>query len=117
MWSSVASAVNFTAAILLVAVSTYAVLSPKVHDGVVIKLGLIFVALGAGGLASALYNGLDLKDIHALTHSTLLLNIGLLIVIIGGVLRLRTPATCERRRRVSDLVPLDEAPASTPNTR
>lgn len=116
MWSSVASAVNFTAAILLVAVSTYAVLSPKVHDGVVVKLGLILVALGAGGLASALYNGLDTQDIRALTHSTLMLNIGLLIVIIGGVLRLRAPGV-GRRRRVSDFVPLDEQSNGTFNSR
>lgn len=106
MWHTVASAVDFVAALVLVCIATYAILSPKVSDGIVIKLGLIFVALGAAGMASALFGGLDAHDILAMTHATLMMNIGLLIVIVGVVMRLKSPSG--KRRRITDWVPLDD---------
>lgn len=100
----IASAFDFFAAIMLALIASWAVMSPRVQDGVIIKLGLIFVALGAGGLASALYDGLDSTDIHVLSHATLMLNVGLLVIVIGAVARLRSPG---KKRRVSDWIPLD----------
>lgn len=63
------------------------VLSAKVHDGIVIKVGLISMAFGFGSIALRMVNGLGPEDLYGLARSLLLVNAGLAVVIVGYLLR------------------------------
>lgn len=72
-----------------------AILSPRVHDGVVIKIGLICMVIGFSTLSLRLLEGIE-----ALARPLMLVNAGIAVVIIGYLLRkvrARHPV-----RRVSD---------------
>jgi len=59
-----------------------AVISPRVHDGVVIKVGLICMAVGFGAISLQL-----LECVEALTRPLMLVNSGIAIVIVGYLMR------------------------------
>lgn len=59
-----------------------AILSPRVHDGVVIKAGLICMAAGFGAISLQLLDGLD-----SIARQLLLVNAGLSVVIVGYLIR------------------------------
>ncbi len=76
-----------------------AILSPKVHDGIVIKVGLICLAAGFGAIALRLVDGVGPDDVIGLERALLLVNAGIAVVIVGYLMRkaLRHPV-----RRSSD---------------
>ena len=64
-----------------------AVLHPKVHDGIVIKVGLICMALGFGAIALLLYEGVMPRTLVGMEHALMLVNAGIAVVILGYVWR------------------------------
>lgn len=60
-----------------------AVLSPRVHDGVVVKAGLISMSLGFGSIALRTADGLYAWDGIGLSHSMLLVTAGVAVVMVG----------------------------------
>jgi hypothetical protein len=92
----------------IAAAMVWAVLSPRVHDGVVIKVGLILMALGFGGIALRM---LDPSSAPAnqlaemLARSVFLINIGAAVALAGY--RWRTRHKPRVRRRATDWGDLD----------
>lgn len=64
-----------------------AILSPKVHDGVVIKIGLICLAAGFGAIALRLLDGVNPDEVVGLERALLLVNAGIAVVIVGYLMR------------------------------
>lgn len=64
-----------------------AVLSPRVHDGIIIKVGLVSMALGFGACALRLLDGSAAGDGQALGRCLLLINSGIAVVVIGFLVR------------------------------
>lgn len=85
----------------------FSVLSHRVNDGIVIKMGLGLMALGFAVSAYAMGNGIDCSDGRTLTRSISCVNGGLLIVVLGYLRR--TGYGQKKRRRSTDWVDLDEA--------
>lgn len=83
--------INSGACGLIAVVLGWIVLDPKVHDGVVVKTGLICMALGFGSVALLLPGGLTEAEVVGLERSLLLVNAGLSVVIVGLVWRARSP--------------------------
>ena len=65
----------------------WAILSPRVHDGVVIKVGLICMALGFGAIAVRLLGDQGSSQEFAVLKALAVVNAGIAIVIVGYVLR------------------------------
>jgi hypothetical protein len=99
--------VNGGASGLIALALIWAVLTPHVHDGIVIKSGLILMALGFGAIAVRMLDPWsvagDLAD--ALSRALLLVNVGAAVVYIGY--RWRTRNKPKARRRASDFMDLD----------
>lgn len=97
--------INAAASLVLALLAAAAVISPRVRDGVVVKLGLILLALGAAGLGVALSTGgpMDVA-LRALGLQTA----GLFVIVAGVLLRACRPGP--RRRRASDWIALDTYP-------
>lgn len=87
---------NFAMLLLIAAVVLYAVLSPHIKDGVIIKVGLICISFGSLTLAAAQLT--EPGEVNA-THALALINAGLLIALAGYVLRRRRTGP---QRRMSD---------------
>lgn len=64
-----------------------AILSPKVHDGIVIKIGLICLAAGFGAIALRLIDGVGPDEVVGLERALLLVNAGIAVVIVGYLMR------------------------------
>lgn len=64
-----------------------AILNPKVHDGIVIKIGLICLAAGFGAIALRMLDGVRPDEIVGFKRSLLLVNAGIVVVIVGYVMR------------------------------
>lgn len=64
-----------------------AIVSTRVRDGVVIKVGLIGMALGFGSIALRLLDGLTNTDAAGLAKSLVLINAGIAVAIVGYLLR------------------------------
>ncbi len=77
-----------------------AVLSPKVHDGIIIKVGLAAMALGFGAGALRLLDGSAAGDGVVLGRCLLLINGGLAVILIGYLVRKAHKQ--DERRRVTD---------------
>ena len=85
----------------------YAVLSPKVHDSIVVKSGLVLMALGFMVSTYALANGIDCTDVQTLDRAIALVNFGAITVVCGYLLR--TGYGRKKRRRSTDWADLEEA--------
>lgn len=59
-----------------------AIISPRVHDGVIIKVGLICMAAGFGAISLQLLDGVE-----ALARPLLLINAGIAVAILGYLTR------------------------------
>lgn len=64
-----------------------AILSPRVHDGIVIKAGLICMALGFGSIMLSLADGSAIGDGQRLVRALLLIHAGIAVVILGYIHR------------------------------
>lgn len=87
MMDTLANLINAAACGLISMVLMWLILSPKAHGGVVIKAGLIAMALGFGSVALLLVDGLAPEQIVSLERSLLLINAGIATVIAGYLLR------------------------------
>ena len=83
-----------------------AILSPRVHDGVVIKMGLICMAMGFGAVALQLWQGIDEYSLLGLERALLLVNAGIAVVIVGYLWR--KAKVCHPVRRSTDWADLVE---------
>lgn len=81
--------VNGLASALLAMLLAWMVLTPQVRDGIVIKLGLISMALGFAATAWALLDGIDCSDANVMARAQGLINAGLVVVVLGAAWRLR----------------------------
>lgn len=88
-------------------VMLWAILNPRVRDGVLVKLGLIAVMLGSGAIALRMSDGaVNRWDVIGIQRSLLLIDAGLIAIVVGYALR-RLHAHHPMRRR-SDWVDLDD---------
>ena len=99
--------INTAVCCVLAMAATWACLSPRVHDGIVIKLGLIGLALGFASHAWIVHDGIDYFDAVALARAQLLINAGMVVVIVGWLRRGRPGRPHGPERRASDFVELD----------
>ncbi|MGA0608817.1 hypothetical protein [Caldimonas sp. KR1-144] len=99
--------INAAACGLIAAVLLWAILSPRVHDGIVIKVGLIGLCAGFGSIALRMVDGLKADDLVGMARSILLINAGIAVVILGYLLR-RARAGHPLRRVPSDWVDLHD---------
>lgn len=83
------------------------VLSNRVNDGVVIKAGLIAMALGFGAIALCFADGSSVGDGQRLAPALLLVNIGIGVVIAGYLWRTYRAGHPLARR--TDWTPLEES--------
>lgn len=101
---SVLSLLNALACGLISLALVGAVLSPRVHDGVVIKAGLISMALGFGSVSLRLADGSVQGDAVGLVRSMLLISAGISVVILGYIARVkRAGHPCVRSTDWADL--------------
>jgi dipeptide/tripeptide permease len=101
---------NASCCMLLSFVSAWACLSHRVKDGPVIKLGLIFMSIGFFFLGMTLIDGHSNSDIQAVDRSLVFIHLGLVLAVIGVIMRIRRHG--HKLRRVSDWVELDDEPVS-----
>lgn len=72
--------------LLCAALSTWMVLNPRVHEGFVIKTGLVLMATGLMASGVITLKGFD--TLHGLWNASLLLRFGLLVVLLGYTWRM-----------------------------
>jgi predicted neutral ceramidase superfamily lipid hydrolase len=89
---------NAAGSAVIAALSTWAILSHRVRDGVLIKCGLILLAIGCAVSAWHLFDGIDGSDLLALNRARFVQLAGMLIVALGYWLHLR------KGRTIRDLV-------------
>lgn len=94
---------NTLMSMVLAALAGWAVMSHRVRDGVVVKSGLILVAVGFIGAALV---ALDSGDHNSLASAHALVYVGLLVCALGYLLRSRRHRTRRTSRRLSDWVDL-----------
>ncbi len=87
--------INAAACGLISMVLIAAIVSPRVHDGVIVKIGLIGLASGFGSISLKLLEGMD-----DLGRPLMLVNSGMTVVIIGYLMR--RARTGHAVRRLSD---------------
>lgn len=96
---------NSTMSLLLSALSGWAILSCRVRDGIIVKIGLTFISLGFLGVFML---ALDPGGAQPLAFSNALVHIGLLICVGGYLVRhwRHRPRARQgpRQRRLSDWV-------------
>lgn len=98
MMDTILSLINAAACGLIALALVGAVLSARVHDGVIIKAGLVSMALGFGSIAMRLV--FDRDNALGLGRSLLMINAGIAVVIIGYLLR--RARGCQQMRRSTD---------------
>lgn len=101
MLDSILEDLNVLACVLLASGATWAVLSPTVKDGVVVKIGMILIALGFASTAVLLSE----DRLWALNRALALVHAGILVVGLGYALRTRGGR--RKRRRSTDWMTLD----------
>lgn len=107
--------INTAVCCVLAAAATWACLSPRVHDGIVIKLGLIGLAIGFASHAWIVHDGTDAFDAIALARAQLIINAGMLAVVVGVMRRARSSRRGHApERRASDFVDLDSSESERP---
>lgn len=95
---TIVSLINGLASGIIALALIAAALSRRVHDGVIIKIGLCSMALGFVVLALHMLN--IRADVRGLERSLLLINSGIAVVILGYLFRTR--AAGHALRRMSD---------------
>lgn len=95
------TALNTLMSLALSAFAGWAVMSPCVKDGIVIKIGLGLVSLGFLG---AFFLGVEPTGAGPLVFAHALISLGLLICAVGYLWRTRTSRPRMRKRRSSDWI-------------
>lgn len=96
---------NVMACFALGIAASWAVLSPVVDDRVLVKAGLICVALGFLATGLALAGGVEHPGSRGINRALLLVHLGLVVVAIGYCTRVRRHRS--KRRRATDWMALD----------
>jgi len=99
------SIVNAACCALISLVILGAILSPRVHDGIVIKIGLIGLAAGFGAIALLMWEGPSPTQVRGIERALLLINSGIAVVIVGFLWR--RAVTHHPVRRTSDWADFD----------
>ena len=87
---------NAWLSVFMLILTFVAIASPRVKDGVIIKLGLMFMMVGYMGCASTL---VEVVTPHLIVSSWILTNLGFLIAMSGWLLHgALAPAPARRRR-------------------
>ena len=97
-------ALNVGACLLLALLAAWAVLDTSIHEGVIVRAGLILVSLGFTGIAIALLHG---NSLLTLQRAMGLLHAGIIVVLIGREWRAHRRHKPMRRR--SDWIDLEDA--------
>lgn len=79
--------INSGACALIMVALSWAVLSSRVNDGVIVKAGLICMALGFGSTALLMFDGVRPSQVVGLERALILINAGLTVVIFGYLWR------------------------------
>ena len=83
---------NTCMAALLATITGWAIMSHRVRDGIIVKIGLSFISIGFFGLfLIALEDGFDKSFAHALVYA------GMLICAVGYLFRRRRNRSALRR--------------------
>ena len=98
--------INVMMCLVLALAACWAVLSPAVDDGVLVKLGLIGISLGFFGAGMVLAATGDQPGMRGINRSLLLVHVGIIVVMLGYSVRARRHRT--KRRRKTDWASLDE---------
>ncbi len=98
---------NSAASAILACVIGWAILSHRVKDGVVIKIGLIVMCTGFVGTSYLLLDGVCMEDAYGLNRAEALVHVGMVIVLIGYALHRR------RGRTLFDIIDTSPAPLGT----
>jgi hypothetical protein len=101
---SVITLANTLCYIAMSAAATWACLSRRVHDRIIMKLGLVLLAIG---FAAHAYLAIEGVDTTAMVRAQLLINVGLVLVLLGLYLRIHAKPWRGPERRASDFVDLD----------
>ena len=96
--------INALLSLLMAGVIVWAIVSHRVQDGIVIKLGLVAMALGLGFAAVRLLDGLACNDLLYLTRARLLTNLGIILAVVGCAWRLHSGQT------LADIVQFNRKP-------
>ena len=98
-------------ALLCLAGASVVILHPRIHEGLLIKLGLILLSVGAIGLAAHVTHAgdhIDADDL-AMLRAMALCCTGLLVILAGLAWRIwRCPAARAAARQASGWAELDE---------
>lgn len=86
-----------------------AIMSKHVHDGIIMKVGLVAMMFGFGSIALRMFDGLGPEDSLGLARSIMLVNSGIAVVILGYLVR-RVRAH-HPVRRMTDFTDFDSQPA------
>lgn len=96
MTDAVVAGLNVGLCVALGGFVAWAILSYRVRDGVIIKLGLILMALGLfGSTIHFAGGGYGPPEGALLARSTLATHLGMVLCAIGVALRLRRGESCE----------------------
>ena len=91
------SVLNACVCFIFATVVTWAIVTPKVDDAVVIKSGLILADLGFVVLGWKFWGGIDDFEISGVLWGTLFTNTGALVIVGGYVWRVSTRGNQMRR--------------------
>ena len=111
MMESLLKLMNFLACGLISIALIGAILSPRVHDGIVIKVGLCSMALGFGSIAMSFLFGA--ANVASLERALLMVNLGIAVVIFGYIIR--RIRSRHALRRVTDWNEFDVEPHAHAN--
>jgi hypothetical protein len=101
---SVITLANVLCCLAMSAAATWACLSARVRDRVLMKLGLVLLAIGFGAHA---YLAFDAVDAVAMVRAQLIINGGIAVFLLSLFLRSRGTAWHGPERRASDYVDLE----------
>jgi hypothetical protein len=90
---AVITSFNAATSAALAGLTVWAILSHRVKDGVVIKAGLMCLALGLAVTAWHLVDGIGCEDLLPLNRARALINVGLLISLAGYAREVRAGRT------------------------
>lgn len=77
-------AINVGCAAALCLITAWAIVTPKIHEGPMIKIGLVLLDLGLFGVSALLPTLADQPSLLPLMHALLLGNVGV-VVTAGGL--------------------------------